>query len=171
VSRGTVSYWMDKYDIDKRPPGCSQAEGEYKDESWLRETYVDNERSMSDIADEFDIGKSTVRYWLKKHGIGIRNHSDSAKIRAEEHPHTTQNACTTDPTFYNRRGYEIVSCPTNDHHVELHRLLATLMVDDIDELQGMHVHHKHHIPWLNYEGGLEIMEPGEHTKLHWEHRR
>ena len=171
VTAGTISYWMDKFGIEKRSVGCSQAEGEYKNKEWLQESYIDSERSMSDIADEFGIGKSTVRYWLKKHEIPIRNKSDSAKIRTEQHPHTTKNAQTQDPTFYNRRGYEIVACPTNDSHVELHRLLATLMVDDIDELQGKHVHHKHGIEWLNYEDGLEILTPSEHTKLHWESRK
>lgn len=61
-------------------------------------------------------------------------------------------------------GYEQLYCrgDTSLHH----RLLATLLVDNIEELRGKHVHHNNEIPWDNRLGNLTIMTPGEHNKEH-----
>lgn len=44
-------------------------EPKYKDESWLREQYVDEWRSTRDIAAECDCSKNTIGNWLDKFGI------------------------------------------------------------------------------------------------------
>ena len=47
-------------------------EPKYRDEEWLREQYVERERTTTDIADELGCGAKTVQRWLKKHGIETR---------------------------------------------------------------------------------------------------
>jgi len=90
VCRQTIIKWMGVHNIETRDVGCAQAEGEYKDASWLRKKYVDEQLSQKEIAKKFDVGKTTVKYWLDKHGIDIRNKSEAAKVRAERYPHTTE---------------------------------------------------------------------------------
>ncbi|ABB77933.1 hypothetical protein [environmental halophage 1 AAJ-2005] len=45
----------------------------YRDEGWLRDEYVNKQRSTTEIADELDIAVSTVSRWLGNHGIGARS--------------------------------------------------------------------------------------------------
>jgi predicted DNA-binding protein YlxM (UPF0122 family) len=165
VTTSTITRWLRKHDIETSR-GTSQAEGEYKDKEWLREKYIDEDRSMADIGDEFGVSKETIKYWLKKHDIPIRNFSEAAKRRVDEHPHTIPDNTQLNPTFYQRRGYNIVKGGEADTHVEMHRLLATLLVDEIDELEGKHVHHKNGIRWDNRLDNLEVMTISEHTKHH-----
>jgi transposase len=49
----------------------------YKDESWLREKYWNEEKSQREIADELDVCRSTVTNWMNKHGIETRSKSES----------------------------------------------------------------------------------------------
>lgn len=79
VSAGTIQYWLDKYDIETREPPTSNtsAPDELQDPDWLREQYVENERSMDDIGDEFGLSGSSVHYWLEKHSIETRQSTKS----------------------------------------------------------------------------------------------
>ncbi len=47
----------------------------------------------------------------------------------------------------------------------LHRLHATLLVDDIDELKGMEVHHVNGCPFDNRLENYQLITPDEHRKL------
>lgn len=66
------------------------------------------------------------------------------------------------------QGYEVWNDAMSggQQTVRVHRLLATLLVDDISELDGMAVHHTTSIPWLNIESCIEVMGHGEHSRLH-----
>ena len=44
----------------------------YRDPIWLRSAYLDEGRSMADIAMEFDITPAAVNQWLNKHNIETR---------------------------------------------------------------------------------------------------
>ena len=52
--------------IDKTKPK------HYRDPIWLRSAYLDEGRSMADIAMEFDITPAAVNQWLNKHNIESR---------------------------------------------------------------------------------------------------
>lgn len=67
-----------------------------------------------------------------------------------------------------KQGYEQVKNrhEGNEYSIYVHRLLATLLVDDVKELDGMYVHHKKSIPWLNTLDEIEVMTPSEHSKIH-----
>lgn len=42
---------------------------EYKDKNWLKNNLIDKERSMSEIAIEFNVDIDTVEYWRDKFGL------------------------------------------------------------------------------------------------------
>mgnify|MGYP003128870458 CR=1 FL=1 len=44
----------------------------YRDPVWLAENYLEKERSMADIADQFGITPTAVNQWLNKHDIPTR---------------------------------------------------------------------------------------------------
>ena len=62
VTRGTIGYWMDKFGIETDSRGCSQVEGKHKDETWLREQYVEELRSLSDLANQASVAETTIKY-------------------------------------------------------------------------------------------------------------
>jgi len=44
----------------------------YRDPLWLAENYIEKERSMADIADQFGITPTAINQWLNKHEIPTR---------------------------------------------------------------------------------------------------
>lgn len=61
------SQYMVKFTlIDKTKPK------RYRDPIWLRQEYVEAERSMADIGTEFGISPAAVNQWLNKHNIPTR---------------------------------------------------------------------------------------------------
>lgn len=52
---------------------------EYRNESWLREQYVENSRSTPDIAKECDVTATTVQHWLERYGIDRRDQQEAHK--------------------------------------------------------------------------------------------
>jgi len=71
-SSTTVNRWLEKHAIKTRPSSGLPPDM-LTDEGWLREQYVEEERSTRDIADECGCGSSTISRWLKRHGIGTRS--------------------------------------------------------------------------------------------------
>ena len=49
------------------------AENPYRDESTLRELYIEKRLSTVEIAEQLDCGSTTVNNWLERHGIERRN--------------------------------------------------------------------------------------------------
>lgn len=85
VSRSTISRWLDKHDIETRSSNGESAkprEDTYRSESWLREQYLQNDKSTYEIADKLEVSRSTISRWLDKHGIEkgqTRGKSESAR--------------------------------------------------------------------------------------------
>lgn len=44
----------------------------YQDCNWLTQEYIEKERTMADIADEFGVSPMTINKWLNKHNIETR---------------------------------------------------------------------------------------------------
>jgi IS30 family transposase len=93
VDSRTVFRWIEKHNIEKRSYSESQSDGDVKklkDEEWLREQYINQERSTVDIADEIEVAGSSVRRWMNKHGIEVHSESerqsdgDVKKLKDEE---------------------------------------------------------------------------------------
>jgi len=80
-SCATVSDWLRRHGIETRNGGDKPIT-QLRDEAWLREQYVKQERTSRDIADECGCSKSTVLRWLKKHGVEAR----SFGLKGEDNP-------------------------------------------------------------------------------------
>lgn len=80
--------WVLEYDLEPDWKRISISE-KVRDEEWLRENYVDKQKSTSDISDELNISQSTVSFWLKKYDIEVRNghmehRGENKKVRSRK---------------------------------------------------------------------------------------
>lgn len=177
VSRTTITRWMDKLGIESDGPGCAQVDGKHKDEEWLREKYVQEQRSTNDIAEECGVGKTTVLYWLDKYGIERRDHLEAINLSwedAEERRkavgerfaelHRTKHPFV----FTKKSGYVYAGSSDGNggsEFVPIHRLTAVAEYG-VDALDGKVVHHKNEVKWDNRPENLVPMDPDEHSRHH-----
>lgn len=75
-SRNAVSNALDRHGIEKRENINPQARKVLSDAETLRELYVEEHKSQSDIADELGCSQTTVGEWLHRHNIETRDLSD-----------------------------------------------------------------------------------------------
>jgi len=81
VSRSTVTNWMEKHGIDRRERGPAHA-GPWRDESTLREEYIEKGHSISELAKRWDASTATISRWLDEHDVQHRHSSPGG----ENHP-------------------------------------------------------------------------------------
>lgn len=53
-------------------------EKSYQDKEWLVEAYLEQGRSMANIAQQFGVTPMTIQGWLRKHGIQTRSRGRKA---------------------------------------------------------------------------------------------
>jgi len=86
-SRATILRWLDKHGIDTRPQH-GFADERLRDAEKMRELYLEQELSCSDIGSLFDCGEETVRNWLEKHNIERRDaggqHQTPKRLRQKD---------------------------------------------------------------------------------------
>jgi len=129
----------------------------YRDPEFLRQKYEVEGLSQAEIAELCDCTSSTISDWLQRFGIDTRSYAE----RASDRPANFSTSVN---------GYERWQChggESNDS-VYVHRLLATLEVEDLSELDGQHVHHKNHCPFDNQPENIEVLSPEQHAKRHAE---
>lgn len=83
----TVLTWMDKFGIERTTPGEPITSELLRDEDWLRELYVGQECTLSEIGEKIGCTGQAVSNWLEKHGIERRNGGycgDYEKLRDKE---------------------------------------------------------------------------------------
>ena len=68
---GAFSVENDRYKIHVTITDKTKAK-DYRDPVWLEENYVQQNRTMADIATEFGITPMAVNHWLTKHNIQTR---------------------------------------------------------------------------------------------------
>ena len=143
-------------------------EQKYTRREWLKEKY-DAGLQSTEIAEICDCDRETIRRWANRFGFG-RDVAESSKLTVENDSNHPFKERSGKALFFTHRekGYEIVGCGVDKDQVKLHRLLATLEVDDLSELDGKVVHHQSNVPWDNRPENLEVMDRGEHTKHHHE---
>ena len=126
------------------------------DKQTLEKLYHQKKMSMQTVADECDVTKSKVRYWMEKHGIERRSREEANMIiGGAPEMHTDHH------------GYEVfkVQVDNEPRTLQHHRLLATLE-HSLDDLRGAHVHHINGVPWMNTVDNLEVLPPAKHFKKH-----
>lgn len=126
------------------------------DKEVLEQLYIGEKLSARQIAERTDRSYSAVNYWLDEHDIPKRDRAEAISLaRSGFNIHTGTG------------GYEYI------HHdscvVRHHRLLATLLVDGLDELDGMHVHHESEVEWHNAVDNLSVKGVKEHLSHHHPH--
>lgn len=87
----TIARWMEKYGLERRAKGVSTYK--YRDKDWLEGKYIDEKKSIPEIASALEVHHSTIGSWLHKHGIQTREgHTKRTKekiseaISGENHP-------------------------------------------------------------------------------------
>lgn len=88
IGMGTVQYWMNKHGIERRDTGGSDKTAKYKDESWLREKYIDEQKTSTQIANECEVSDSTITYHLEKNGIATRSSGNVERDAPYKNKHT-----------------------------------------------------------------------------------
>lgn len=76
VSAQTISYWMDRYDIQIRGCHGSDWDDRYQDEEWLRRRYVDEGMLQREIAEECGVAPNTVTRWVNKFDLNADSDTD-----------------------------------------------------------------------------------------------
>lgn len=121
----------------------------YRNEEWLRQKYVDENMSQTEMADLCDTGPSTISSWMKRHGV----ETDMSRTKRREVPRLRVDS----------DGYEVVkSC---GDEVLIHRLSAVAWFG-FGSVSGKDVHHENGIGWDNREDNFDLLTRGEHIALH-----
>jgi len=78
-SGSTIRKWMKKHGIESRSGGIQVDDASYRDEGWLREQYVTQQKTTAGIADECGCSQAVIVKWLRKHGIESRSRGTGDK--------------------------------------------------------------------------------------------
>lgn len=136
------------------------------DEETLVELYHIKGLSQRQVAEKLGTTKWEIRKSMNHHNLNSRSKSEARRQWFLKQPI---------PLYIDDEGHEYWYDQTGQHdwdetsYTFIHRVLA-LIDNEIEDLDGMVVHHKNFIPWGNRPENLEVMTPGEHTKLHEAHR-
>lgn len=124
------------------------------DRDELERMYVDEGMSYREIAEELGTSKMVPEYWIDKYDI------ESRKSKRERPPNL----------YTDKNGHTIIRSHFDGEteRIMLNRLLATLLVDDLSELDGMDVHHKLDGPGVkpDYVENLKVVTRSEHKLIH-----
>lgn len=141
VSFSTIQRWLDKHGIQRRTKGGVNAYlfMQTMDYDAMHREYVQERKSVYQIADEYDISHSLAQSQLDGHGIDRRTKTHAAKLRV---PHCHLK------TY--ERGYQYWVSRTGEHRdrMSVHRLAAVAEYG-VEAVKGVDVHHANGIPWLN----------------------
>lgn len=147
-SKPTLIKYMDKFDIERRDCGGNDPDAPWKDEDNLRELYCEKGRNTYQIAEQYDIEESTVRWWMDRFGIergGVGRRATTPELRVDA------------------RGYEVFS--SGQDKLKHHRLLAVAEYG-FDAVTNREVHHTNNIPWDNRVQNLRLMTKRQHSRHH-----
>lgn len=76
----TIIRWLDNFGVERRSTTESKrivhSDEKLQDEEWLRQQYIVNGKSLSEIGEARDVYPSTVKDWMKRHDIDRRRQGD-----------------------------------------------------------------------------------------------
>lgn len=73
VSETTIARWIKRHGIETRIRGGGKTAGPFNDKEWLIEEYHEKEKSISEIAEECEVGRTTIKRRLHKFDIETRS--------------------------------------------------------------------------------------------------
>jgi len=131
---------------------------EWQNPEILRDMYHGQRMSTPEIGDELGCTAECVQKWMRKHGIETRSLSEAHTLARIDRP----LALYTD-----ERGYEFVlhRFRGKTEWVRLHRIIA-VSEWGLETVSDMDVHHRNGVPWDNRPDNLEVMDHGDHSRLH-----
>ena len=134
-SASTVQLWLKKHGIGTRQGGWQCPDGRLKDADWLREQYVERERTIYDIADGLGCHANTVQRWLKRHGIETRNKG----LTGPENPNWNGGSQPYGPGWTASKRREVRE--RDDHTCQNPTCSVTQDEHKAEYDQKLHVHH------------------------------
>lgn len=125
----------------------------WQDAELLRELHREKKYSVPEIADGFDCDESTIRKFLRRYQIPMRD---------------TRGGDPLDPVPFrqiisHRQPYE--AWDDSGNVVLVHRLIA-VAEEGFAAVCGKVVHHRNNIPWDNRPANLQVMTRSEHSEVH-----
>jgi len=135
----------------------------YKDRDWLRDQYVNQGKSTTQIGDEVGANQGTIWYYLDKYDIERRDRIEAVK-----------DAVRVNRAYYHIDSQGYAKWKANvgnaeEKTVPVHRLLAVSEYG-LDAVCGKEVHHKNGIPWDNRPANIEPLTNSKHQKAHGDNR-
>lgn len=123
----------------------------WRDKEILKQLYIEEKMSSSEIGDELGVSPSTVVKWLHKNDIPTRKPVSERLLC----PGTT------------KQGYVMVRTTKGGEPLTaaMHRLLAVSEYG-FEAIEDKIVHHKNKIPWDNRPDNIELTTQSEHAKHH-----
>jgi|GEM_PF-1684890 hypothetical protein len=133
----------------------------YKSEQWLREQYLTQKKSVTEIADKTEVTYQTIYDWMDKYGI------ERDATRYGEKSRVQYATYYVGPSGYARwqSKYRDKNGERQTENYSVHRLLA-ISEYGTDAVIGMDVHHKNGIRWDNRPENIEIIDHAEHRRIH-----
>lgn len=133
----------------------TSTETPWRDESLLHELYRKQDLSTNEIADKLGCHQATVWKWMDRFEIPRRSAYEAATNRRLH------------PAVFTDRGYVI--CAANyrgsTDTVGVHRLVMVAECG-FDAVAGKHAHHRNGVRFDNRPSNLELLDRGEHARLH-----
>ncbi|WP_226041225.1 HNH endonuclease [Natrinema sp. DC36] len=132
---------------------------QYQKKSVLQRLYVGCGMSDREIAEKYDVSRTLIGHWRRRHGIEGRSMEEYAALR----PATFETS---------EQGYEWWRADTSDDvlRVYVHRLLA-VSEHGFDEVTSSDIHHKNGIRWDNRPDNIDVKGVSEHRRHHSEQDR
>jgi len=151
VSRSTLRRVVVRRGIERRDPQSPNVKNRrYHDKEVLEESYSE-EKSLSDIAEEFDCTPTTISNWLAKHGIREKQN--------DPNPHPNYR-------FEGYHGYPTIGA--DGHNVPVHNLVAIADGADPEVVFGdpmTHVHHENGHKFDNRPSNLTLISAQDHGRI------
>jgi hypothetical protein len=131
----------------------------HKVEEILREQYVEQEKTLQELEEEWGTSRGTIHYWLKQFDI-------------ERRPHVATRVQRTsfglDNSGYERAQSRIPGTRKNNA-VQIHQLVAIADGADPEKIFSggkYQCHHRNRIPWDNRPENVQLLTREKHQHVH-----
>lgn len=90
TSSSHIHQWLLKHEIKTRSRQEAASKGwldaQWRDSEWMERKYIDEEKTIPEIAEDCNTGTTTIARWLERHEIETRDASDYEGLHGEENP-------------------------------------------------------------------------------------